>query len=259
MRRRAGNDAGFTLIEVLIALSMLGLTMATVVALCSSGLRLREATRERLAFERDARILLASLRDDLANLVPAGPPPMVTADSIVLWRHQPASMRPALVTYQWSGAVDQDSMLVRVATTLDLDVSAADSVEAAFLRWARIFDATATGVTPLVREDDGSRFGARATLNGLTGSWTAFPQIRAVAWGLSEDPEADVEGQVARSRIEIKLSAVPRATADPIVDPAARLALMPDDARTVSAGFWLPMMVSIPSLDLTRPEPEDAS
>ena len=99
MTRTRRTSGGFTLVEVLIALSLLGITMATVVALFASGTRLREVTREELAFQRDARMFVEALRDDLANLVPAGPRPMFTADSIVLWRQRRPGAQPWLVTY----------------------------------------------------------------------------------------------------------------------------------------------------------------
>ena len=121
MNRRDRTRSGFTLVEVLVALSLLGITMATVVALFASGRQLRAATREDLAFQRDARLLVETLRDDLANLVPSGPRPMITADSIVLWRLHEPHAETWLVTYQWSGSVEQDSLLVRVTTPLLLD------------------------------------------------------------------------------------------------------------------------------------------
>ena len=51
MKRSSPERLGFTLVEVLIALSLLGITMATVVALFSSGMQLRAVTREHLAFQ----------------------------------------------------------------------------------------------------------------------------------------------------------------------------------------------------------------
>jgi prepilin-type N-terminal cleavage/methylation domain-containing protein len=86
---RRVDNRGFTLIEVLIALTVLGVTMVAVFAGFSSGLKLRAVTRDRVAFDRDSRLMINSLRDDFANLVSAGPGPMVSADAIVLWRLNP--------------------------------------------------------------------------------------------------------------------------------------------------------------------------
>ena len=115
---------------MLIALSVLGVTMTAVFTLFSAGLKLRLVTQDRMAFDRDARLVIGALRDDLANLVPSGPVPMVSADSIVLWRQSrdftPGAKKvniPQLVTYQWSGSAFQDSMLVRVATPLAVDAT----------------------------------------------------------------------------------------------------------------------------------------
>jgi len=257
-RQRAGNG-GFTLVELLIALSLLGLTMTTVVALFSSGMRLRSVTRERMAFERDARLLVGALADDLANLVPAGPAPMVTADSIVLWRcrysaaDESAASSPLLVTYQWSGSASQDSQLVRVSEPLTVDAADFDGVRRTFRQWSRIFEPTAAPAGFLIREGSGSRFGPRAVLNERSGSWVAFPSIRSFACGITTDPDERLRGG-ERSRILVKLSALPWPADPPLPDPLLRLALIPDDGTAVEAGFWLPFTAQTPV-----PEADDAA
>ena len=75
MRPRRTDAQGFTLVEMLVALSILGLTLTLGATLFASGLDLRRTTRERLSFEREARQFLTSLQNDLAHLVPAGPLP----------------------------------------------------------------------------------------------------------------------------------------------------------------------------------------
>lgn len=266
MIRRARGNHGFTLIEVLVALSLLGVTMATVVALFSSGMKLRQAAREQLSFDRDARMMLEALRDDLANLVPAGPLPLVTADAIVLWRQEATPAGSSLVSYQWSGSAEQDSMLLRLTAPLSVAAVDHDGVLEEFQRWARVFDPAVTATSPLIREDEGTRFGARATLDGLTASWVGYPSIRAAVWGVADDA-GETAGEAAdetadestRLRVLVKLSDRPWTPSVPIPDPALRLALMPLGMTGLEAGFWLPTRVEVLGLPVDEPVEEEAS
>ena len=251
MNPRPGNK-GFTLIEVLIALSVLGVTMTAVFTIFASGMKLRSVTRDRMAFDRDARLMISSLKDDLANLVPSGPAPMVSANSIVLWRQQTEFVGgaekagpPRLVTYQWSGSTFQDSMLVRVVAPLAVDATDFDLVYREFMRWARVFQVADATAADLLREDHGARFGSRATLNGLSGSWVAYPRIRGFAFGITEDPD-EYHGGNTRSRVLVRLSPKECTAAFPGLDPLTSLALVPDDGTGMDAGFWLPLAAQVP-------------
>lgn len=273
MNRRSGSAGrgrcrpgtrcrGFTLIEVLIALSVLGVTMTAVFSLFSAGLKLRKSTRESMAFDRDARLVVSALANDLANLVPTGPTPLVSSDSIVLWRQQKEFVGgaarvgvPLMVTYQWSGSALQDSLLVRVATPLTVDIVDSVAVHQEFLRWARVNQGADITADDLLRQGAGSRFGAQATRNGLSGRWTAYPRIRGFAFGITADPDED-HGADKRSRILVRLSPQKREAAFPGQDPLTSLALMTDDGSGVEAGFWLPRVakVPLPRVDGLSPE-----
>jgi prepilin-type N-terminal cleavage/methylation domain-containing protein len=262
MMRRRTVRGGFTLVEVLVAVSLLGVTMATGAALFSSGLRLREVSARHLGFARDARGFTDFLRDDLAHLVPAGPPPMITADAIVLWRLEPGGATHRLVTYQWSGGAGQDSVLVRVTVPVEAPAADLESVEDELRHWARVFDAAAEAAPPLVRQDAGPRFGDKAVLDGRTGAWTAWPAIGSAAWGLADDPDPEHGGDT-RAHLVVRVSAAPPSPEARIPDPDLRLALMPRDGATVDAGFWLPIGAVVPTNNPAEPaegaDEEDAS
>jgi len=252
VRRRTTGRRGFTLIEVLVALSVLGVTMTAVFTLFSSGLKLREATRERMGFNRDARLLVGALTDDLANLVPAGPEPMVSADSIVLWRTRPpiqgvdgSRAVAELVTYQWSGSDTQDSLLVRVAVSLeDVDISDFEAVEKEFLKWARTFSGGTVATRYLVREDDGPRFGSRATLNGLSGAWRGYPDVRGFACALVEEM-METLSEETRSRILLRLSGERFTAYIPGLDALSDLELLPPEEAGLDVGLWLPVSARV--------------
>lgn len=251
-KKSKAGKTGFTLIEVLIALSVLGVTMTTVFTLFSAGLKLRMVTQDRLAFDRDARLVMSSLQDDLANLVPSGPLPMVSFDSIVLWRQackQPAESEeyvvPLLVTYQWSGSSSQDSMLVRVATVLPADASNSNIIRQHFMKWARVFQLSNATTNHLLRQEEDLRFGTRATLNGLSGSWVSYPHIKGFACGIS-GIASNYSEEKSQSRILIKLSPNKFELSAPGVDPATKLALLPHDNTDIEIGFWLPLAAQIP-------------
>ncbi|MCK9995633.1 MAG: prepilin-type N-terminal cleavage/methylation domain-containing protein [Candidatus Krumholzibacteria bacterium] len=250
--RIGAGRRGFTLVEVLVALSVLAVTMTMVFTLFSAGMNLRSVTRESMAFDRDARLVIGALKNDLANLVPSGPEPLVSADSIVLWRQQKEFEKgvekvgaPQLVTYQWSGSTTQDSVLVRVAAPLAIDVTDSALVHHEFMKWARVFQGMDVTVNYLVREGDGSRFGGRATLNELSGSWLAFPHIQGFAFGITEDPEADPELD-KRSQILVRLSPWKNTASAPWQDPLTSLELLTDDGSGVETGLWLPVVAKFP-------------
>ncbi len=246
------GSRGFTLVEVLVALSVLAVTMTTVFTLFSAGMNLRKITRDRMAFDRDARLVIGSLKNDLANLVPSGPAPLVSADSIVLWRQMKEIEKgiekvgvAQLVTYQWSGSAIQDSLFVRVASPLAIDVTDSALVHQEFMKWARTIQGMDVTVDYLVREDEGSRFGDQATLNELSGSWKAFPHVQGFAFGIAEDPEGDTVKDT-RSQILIRLTSVKNAASAPWQDPLTNLALLPDDGTGMEVGLWLPVVAKLP-------------
>lgn len=248
---RTGSP-GFTLIEVLIALSVLGVTMTMVFTLFSAGMKLRSATRDRMAFDRDARLVVGALMNDFANLVPSGPEPLVSADSIVMWCLKSEAADGAgtgrvaeLVTYQWSGSGFQDSMLVRVVAPVAASVADSALVHEEFMKWARVFQGLDVTQSHLLREGDGTRFGSRATLNQLSGTWLAYPHIQGFAFGLSEDSDEDL-GSGTRSRILVRLSPDKRAESLPWQDALTSLALMPDEGRGLEVALWLPLEAKAP-------------
>ena len=233
-------------------MSVLGVTMTAVFTLFSAGMKLRSITRDRMAFERDGRLVIGALMNDLANLVPSGPAPLVSADSIVLWRQQTEFVAgtekagvPQLVTYQWSGSAFQDSMLVRVVAPLAIDVTDSALVHREFLKWARVFQGMDATVNYLLRDGAGSRFGSRATLNESSGTWLAYPHIHGFAFGITEDPREDHEADT-RSRILVRLSPEKNTASFPGLDPLTSLALLSDDGKGMEAGLWLPLMAAVP-------------
>ncbi|MFO7608616.1 MAG: type II secretion system protein [Candidatus Krumholzibacteriia bacterium] len=253
MTRKLSAAGGFTLVEVLIALSVLGVTMAGAAGLFASGLRLRTVAREHLAFERDARALLGALTDDLAHLVPAGPAPMVTADAVVLWRRPAAptsggrrSEQPLLVTYQWAVGAAGDSLLVRLAAPLPGDAADGNAVGRRFLGWALPAAAVVAGGHGPVREGPGTRFGPRAVLRGLAGSWVAYPRIRAAVFAVGVEGAAPDAGPGGGAQLAVKLSPRPWPEAPGVPDPRQRLALLPDGGGTVLASLWLPGTAQVP-------------
>jgi len=177
------NARGFTLIEVLVALSVLGVTMAAAAGLLRTGLRLRAEARDHLAFERDARAFVGALRDDCANLVAAAPGPLVSSDALVLWRAPDGSAdgTAQIVSYQWSVSTTGDSLLVRVAAPMQAAATDPDAIREECRRWIGLAgESGETGL--LIRQDGGRRFGERAERPGLTGSWVGYPAIGAAAF-----------------------------------------------------------------------------
>jgi prepilin-type N-terminal cleavage/methylation domain-containing protein len=216
-QRDARRRAGFTLVEVLIALTVLAVTMTAVFTMFSSGLRLRSVTRDRMSFDRDARLMLTALADDLGHLVPAGPRPLVTEDAIVLWRTpappapgRPAVGEPLLVTYQWSGSAAQDSLLVRMTTPVNVDVADSALVHAEFLKWARDPIGMQTTRLPLFRDEEHARFGRRASLGGLGGSWTGYPGVRDFRFEIVQDI-TDLQEETVPTELMVRLRARPTA------------------------------------------------
>jgi type II secretion system protein I len=65
VRRAARGDAGFTLLETLVALAILGVVMSTVYAVIGSGLRTAHRDEDRLLLGLVAQNLLARSRYDL--------------------------------------------------------------------------------------------------------------------------------------------------------------------------------------------------
>lgn len=251
-RRIMADGKGFTLIEVLIALSVLGVTMTAAFTLFSSGLKLRMVTQDRLAFDRDARLIMRTLQDDLANLVPYGPVPMVSFDSIVLWRQSynlnsdnPDLVVPQLVTYQWSGSAAQDSMFVRMTTPLSVDTNNSKLVRQQFMKWARVYQLSNATTKHLVREGKNSRFGSQATLNGLSGSWISYPRVQGFACGITQELTEN-DNEQKRSRILIKLSPKKFEPAAPGMDSETKLALLPQDNVGVEMVLWLPLEAQTP-------------
>ena len=245
---------GFTLIEVLVALSVLGVTLTTVFTLFSAGMKLRSVTRDRMAFDRDARLVVGALMNDFANLVPSGPEPLVSADSIVLWCRKAgpadengAGGMPEMVTYQWSGSGFQDSMLVRVAAPVAVDPADSALVHQEFMKWARVSRFLEVDREHLLREDEGYRFGSRATLNELSGSWVAYPNIHGFAFGIADEQDGEDEVDT-RSRILVRLSAKKRADSLPWQDALTSLTLLPDDDAGMEVALWLPLAAKTPLL-----------
>lgn len=243
----ARRRGGFTLIEVLIALSVLAVTMTAVFTMFSSGLKLRSATRDRMGFDRDARLLLTALADDLANLMPSGPAPMVGDDSIVLWRRpasaapgRPGDLRPLLVTYQWSGSAAQDSLLVRLTTPLVGDPGDSALVYQDFLKWARGPVGLQTIRSPLLREGEGGRFGEGARLNGQGGSWTAFPGVRDFRLEVPRDI-TDLELETVATRLVARVSSE---AADELLKQSR---LRRQDDGALPAGINLQTVYLVPS------------
>jgi prepilin-type N-terminal cleavage/methylation domain-containing protein len=259
------RPGGFTLIEVLIALSVLAVTMTAVFTMFSSGLRLRTVTRERMSFDRDARLFLSALSDDLANLVPAGPRPLVTSDSIVLWR-VPGPMepgvtgrgRPLLVTYQWSGSATQDSLLVRMTTAIETNIADSAAVHLEFLRWARNPIGMLTTRPPLFRDGKGDRFGQRASLNGLGGTWTAFPGVGDFRFEMPRDL-TDLQEDPVPTRLVVHLRPVSLSVPWNTTEKLREDAWSKSQGRGVAMTYVVPGGLAVPVFITDLEQPEEAS
>ena len=219
---------GFTLVEMLVALSVLGVTMTAAVAALSTGLRVREVARLRLVHEYDAERLLAHLRDDLDHVVAAEPAPMITEDSLVLWRTATGTSGASdtagltrVVTYQWSGSSTQDSVIVRVERPLRVDPNDHESVRAELMRWARARRNSDETIEDLLRDDTGVAFGERATLGERSGSWIGFPHLRDLGFALL-DATTTAMDESRRVRLDVRVGARVR-----------------DPDGVVAASFWL--------------------
>ena len=216
---------GFTLIEVLIALSVLAVTMTATFSMFSTGMKLRSATRDRMAFDRDARLLVSALTDDFANLIPSAPAPRVSPDAIILCRYAPrlpGGKAPdglgQLVTYQWSGSVVQESLFVRMTAPLPVDFADSDVVLQEFLKWTD--DPTERGDLSgsLVRDDPGAGFGSRASRNGLSGSWVAYPTVWECVFRLGAEGTEGAEDQERVGRSGLRLNLCSRPTSSRVPD-----------------------------------------
>lgn len=259
------DRSGFTLVEVLIALSVLAVTMTAVFTLFSSGLKLRKITRDRMAFDRDARLLMTALKDDLANLVPSGPPPLVTDDSIVLWRVARESGKEIgglsearMVTYQWSGSSYQDSLLVRLATPIAVDPADSALVHEEFLRWARSADVTEEIEGIIHRQGDGKKFGKVAVLNDLGGSWVAYPRIRGFSFEIPEDI-TDITASDINSRLVLRLR--PESVTAVVHGPSwlKQNAWKMEDGLGIEGAFWIPTGMARPVRMVQEDQEEDTS
>lgn len=261
---RAGRP-GFTLVEVLIALSVLAVTMTAVFTMFSSGLKLRTVTRDRMGFDRDARLLMSALDNDLANLVPAGPPPLVSADSIVLWRVanlNPGASRESsvaqMVSYQWSGSTYQDSLVVRLATPISVDPADSALVHQEFLKWARTTGDTEENEGTLIRDGDERKFGKSASLNDLSGSWMAYPRIRGIHFEIPEDI-TDITASDIQSRLLVRLR--PENVTEVILGPSwmKEDVWKMDDGLGIEAVFWIPTGLDRPVRMIEEDQQEGAS
>lgn len=253
------NRRGFTLVELLIALAVLAVTMTATFTVFSSGLKLRSEVRNRLAFHRDARLLATALADDLGNLIPAGPLPRVSPDGVVLWRRPPLApvegnegKKAQLVAYRWAGWTDQDSLLVRLSTELDIDIADSALVELEFSKWAGDPDApTQEGDGRVCIDPDGDA-GSTATLNGLSGAWVGFPRIKACEFTVTRNEEDPEEDRVP-TLLQVHLLPQARASADRERDVESRRRWGMAKETDLVFGFWLPWQV--PALDELPTDP----
>ena len=125
---RTGQNSGFTLVELLVALCILSIVASGTYMAFSTGLRLRKATQDRMHQVQSERQLRATLRDDLFNLSPLKPCMAVQENSMSLLRHpRRAAEDPSrgltilelkepdalLVTYCSARRVDGSEILVR--------------------------------------------------------------------------------------------------------------------------------------------------
>jgi prepilin-type N-terminal cleavage/methylation domain-containing protein len=253
MSRARSSRRGFTLIEVLVAVAVLGVTMAAVAGLFGTGLRLRSVARDHMAFEHDARAFLTALRDDCANLVTAAPGPVVTGDAIVLWRFvagsetRPGPQAVEVVTYQWSVSDAGDSLLTRVASPLTVDAADGEAVRDLFRQWAgTVEDETALAPTQLVRQGTEPRFGPAARRGDVQGRWLAFPGVKAAAFALGDGFSLDSDASTPPgSRIRIKLGDKAWAEAASLPDPVRRYDLLPVGRTGVTAAVRLPQRAEL--------------
>ena len=245
------NRRGFTLMEVLIALSVLAVTMTAAFSIFSSGVRVRSATRDRMVFDRDARLLVATMTDDFANLLPTGPKPFVSPEVIVLLRFPPevpgsrqGAGEAQIVTYRWCGSAFQDSSLIRVVTPLVADLADSALVAEAFDKWADDSSGLGEFGAYMVRLDSGFRFGDRATLRGLEGSWVAYPEVRefgfCITGALNEDEDENEE--TGYCRLRVRLGAEPASPSDKRFDRFFPGSWEPDSGRDIEVGLWVPMV-----------------
>lgn len=131
MAARAQRGAGFTLVELIVAITILLVVATSIYTSFSLGLRVRSDSRARATRLQANRQLTALLREDLRNLAPIAPNLAVTDGRLSLVRKSderharaagPGGTPPRLihVTYGPAGG-DTDPILTRRERWLDTD------------------------------------------------------------------------------------------------------------------------------------------
>lgn len=259
---RKGSRRGFTLLEILIALSVLAVTMTTVYAVFSSGLRLRSATRERMLFDRDLRLLLEAMNDDFAHLAPVGPLPEVHPDRLVLLRTvaDPGgeTRSLALVSFQWATTDAGDSLLVRAETPLTVDASDSTAIAAEFGKWLPPPPETGRKRLPMHLEDPGYRFGDAVEMNSMRGAWLGYPEIRQFGFEVVAG-EMEDESRAPGQRLRVRLWNAAHRDWEPTMGayrPGAAAGGVEPDIQTV---LWIPPVLYKPGSMTAGPLPGGAS
>lgn len=175
--RRAAQspEAGFTLVELLLAITILSMVVVSIYSSFSLGAHLRNRSRDRMTELQQMRELISTLRDDLHNLASVDPNLTFPAEGgLVLVRHAGAtaaaesgSLRQ--VVFEPATGEGPTIAIVRRETTTPRGTAATsgDSLakEPADTRTERRFDGIAALRIDPLRVDDG----------GLVDATTADP------------------------------------------------------------------------------------
>lgn len=240
---------GFTLLEILIALSVLAVTMTAVYAVFSSGLKLRTATRERMRFDRDLRLLLEAMNDDFSHLAPVGPLPVVHPDRLILLRtvadQGGSTSGLSLVSFQWAVSDAGDSLLVRAERPLEVDAADSTAIAAQFEKWLPPAPETGRKRLPMSLEDPGYRFGDAVQMNSVQGAWLGYPEIRQFGFDVvatEGQDAADPRGQRLRVRLWNGVQSGWEASMGRY-RPGTAAGGVPADVQTV---LWVPPVLYVP-------------
>lgn len=252
---------GFTLIEVLVTLSILAITVTAVFMAFSTGMKFRNKTREYQSFGKETRQVISLLNSDLLNLIPTFPGPLIGEDKIVLWRYPVSDFSgitngtvPQLIVYGWSHPTDLDSVMVRVSIPALVDVGDWSAVQQLTIKGEKLFSMTGQAISP-INSDQNLRSGPLNNDYGLEGQWMAFPHLKSCSFKRGGDGGQSGSSGVLMVSIRCGLNAkidelesfdVENVSPESNELGIADFSLPATNPREIEAIFWVPGLMSTP-------------